>query len=392
MIETDVLIIGAGAAGMMCAIEAGKRGRAVALLDHAKKPGEKIRISGGGRCNFTNTRCSAKHFISSNPHFAKSALAQYKAQDFINLVNSYNIGWHEKSLGQLFCNNRSSDIIEMLLSELDMANVDLLLEQRVNEIRHADGFFYVHCEDRTLKASSLVIATGGKSIPKMGATGFGYNIARQFGLNVGETRPALVPFTFDPDRLTAMRKMAGLSFDCTVRCGKTEFSEAALFTHRGLSGPAMLQISSYWREGMEIFVKFSKADAILSKFDVARKTKGKQEVHNWLAEFFPAALAKFICSEAEIDSRIAELSKSDIARLKMVLTQWQIKPAGSEGYRTAEVTLGGVDTNELNSRDMQSKKMPGLFFIGEVVDVTGWLGGYNFQWAWSSGWAAGQVV
>lgn len=392
MPNTDVIIIGAGAAGMMCAIEAGKRGRSVVLLDHAKHPGEKIRISGGGRCNFTNVNCKANNFISGNPHFVKSALAQYSAADFMTLVKRYNIAWHEKTLGQMFCDNRSTDILNMLFEELSIAGVQLLANTEITGISHDNGQYFVETDNGTHAANSLVIATGGKSIPKMGATGFGYKTAEQFGIKSTTTRPALVPFTFDQDRLKSFVKMAGTAFNCRVTLGKIGFEEAALFTHRGLSGPAMLQISSYWREGDEISICFLDAPLLPQKLAEARSKSGKLEIQNWLANFLPQNLAKFLCEEAKVSGKLGDMSKRDIENLTNVTRQWRIVPAGSEGYRTAEVTLGGIDTGELNSRTMEAKKVSGLYFIGEVVDVTGWLGGYNFQWAWSSGWAAGQVV
>jgi predicted Rossmann fold flavoprotein len=389
--STDVLVIGAGAAGMLCAIEAGRQGRKVTLLDHAKKPGEKIRISGGGRCNFTNLHCRADRFISANPHFVKSALSQYTAADFISLVERHNIAWHEKELGQLFCDNRSTDIINMLVDEMRDAGVTLLLDTKVLSVSGQKDEFITQTDAGRINSQSLVVATGGKSIPKMGASGFGYDLAEQFGVKVLETRPALVPFTFDQERLSSFKPLAGIAFQCEVKSGKASFALPALFTHRGLSGPAMLQISSFWREGDALQICFTD-NKKLSSINEAKQASGKQEVHTWLSGIFPQALAKFIALEADISGQVGNLSKSQYENLSRVLNNWIIKPAGSEGYRTAEVTLGGVDTAELNSRTMEAKKVPGLYFIGEVVDVTGWLGGYNFQWAWSSGWAAGQVV
>ncbi len=391
MTVTDVLIIGAGAAGMICAIEAGKRGRRVTLIDHARRPGEKIRISGGGRCNFTNLDCRPENFISANPHFIKSALSQFSPADFLSLVEQHNIAWREKELGQLFCDHRSTDIVNMLLDEMSDAGVALMMNTAVESVSESEDGFIVETVTGKTSCRSLVIATGGKSIPKMGATGFGYALAGQFGINVRETRPALVPFTFDRQRLDSLRPLAGIAFQCRVRSANTSFSLPALFTHRGLSGPAMLQISSYWREGDELQIAFSDA-AGLSSLSEAKNTSGKQEIHTWLATVFPDALARFLANEAGVEGRIGDLSKRRFDQLLGVLNNWTIKPAGTEGYRTAEVTLGGIDTAELNSRTMEAKKVPGLYFIGEVVDVTGWLGGYNFQWAWSSGWAAGQVV
>ncbi len=390
--ETDVIIIGAGAAGMMCAIEAGKRGRRVLLLEHNKKPGEKIRISGGGRCNFTNLNTTARNFISQNPHFVKSALAQFTAVDFIAMVDRHNIGWHEKTLGQLFCDNRSSDIINMLMDELDRADVEILTGCNITNVGFRDGKYLVNNDEQSFCADALVIATGGKSIPKMGASGFGYDIARQFGLAITDTRPALVPFTFDPKRLESFSSLVGTAFNCRASIGNISFEEAALFTHRGLSGPAMLQISSYWREGEEITIEFVEAAHHLENLNAAKQSSGKLHVHNWLADVLPKALGGYLVEHAKISGRLGDLNKQDINALRQLITDWRLRPAGSEGYRTAEVTLGGVDTNDLNSRTLEAKKQEGLYFIGEVVDVTGWLGGYNFQWAWSSGWVAGQNV
>ncbi len=376
---------------MLCAIEAARQGRKVTLLDHAKKPGEKIRISGGGRCNFTNLHCSADRFISANPHFVKSALSRYTAADFISLVERHNIAWHEKELGQLFCDNRSADIINMLVDEMRDTQVTLLLDTKVLSVSGHKDQFITQTDAGRIKSQSLVVATGGKSIPKMGASGFGYALAEQFGVKVLETRPALVPLTFDQGRLNSFKPLAGIAFQCEVKSGKTSFTLPALFTHRGLSGPAMLQISSFWHEGETLQICFTDNEK-LSSIDEAKQVSGRQEVHTWLSGIFPQALAKFIAFEADVGGQVGNLSKPQYERLSTVLNNWIIKPAGTEGYRTAEVTLGGVDTAELNSRTMEAKKVPGLYFIGEVVDVTGWLGGYNFQWAWSSGWAAGQVV
>ena len=388
---TDVLIIGAGAAGMFCAIAAGRQGRKVTLVDHAKKPGEKIRISGGGRCNFTNLHCTADRFISANPHFAKSALSQYTAADFIALVESHNIAWHEKELGQLFCDNRSTDIINMLLDEMRQVGVSVVLDTDILAVSGSKGKFITRTLAGTISSQSLVVATGGKSIPKMGASALGYTLAGQFGLKVLETRPALVPFTFVQQRLVGFKPLAGIAFQCQVKTGKISFDLPALFTHRGLSGPAMLQISSYWREGDSLQIGFGDRHKLMP-IDQAKQRSGKQQVHNWLSEIFPQALAKFIAREAGVSGPVGNLSNRQYEKLVQQLSHWIIKPAGTEGYRTAEVTLGGVDTAELNSRTLEANKVPGLYFIGEVVDVTGWLGGYNFQWAWSSGWAAGQVV
>ncbi|ASY67778.1 NAD(P)/FAD-dependent oxidoreductase [Sinorhizobium fredii] len=394
MIETqDVVIIGAGAAGMMCAIEAGKRGRRVVVIDHARAPGEKIRISGGGRCNFTNVHTGPKNFLSDNPHFCKSALARYRPQDFISLVERHGIAWHEKTLGQLFCNHSAKDIIRMLLAEMKEAGAILQLETTISAVERSASGFRVTTSAGTIDAASLVVASGGKSIPKMGATGLAYRIAEQFGLPVVETRPALVPFTLDPVQLEKLGALAGVAADAEVRFGKVAFREAVLITHRGLSGPAILQISSYWREGAEIVLRLMPDIDIASILKGMRRTGGRQAAQTALADILPRRLAQFFADEAKLAGRLlADLSDKAIDALSASIQAWTLKPAGTEGYRTAEVTLGGVDTRALDSRTMRATNIPGLYFIGECVDVTGWLGGYNFQWAWASGFAAGQDV
>ncbi|WLR96449.1 NAD(P)/FAD-dependent oxidoreductase [Shinella sumterensis] len=386
----DVVIIGAGAAGMMCAIEAGRRGRRVLVLDHAKAPGEKIRISGGGRCNFTNIHAGPKNFLSANPHFAKSALARYTPRDFLDLVARHRIAWHEKTLGQLFCDNSAKDIIAMLLAEMKAAGVELRLSTAIGGIAHDGTSFRISTEQGAIEAASLVVATGGKSIPKMGATGFAYRVAEQFGLPVIETRAGLVPLMLDPATLAAHEGLPGVAVDVAARHGKTEFREAALFTHRGLSGPAILQISSYWREGEEIGLHIRPDLDFAAIIAAARKQNGRQAVQTVLAEHIPKKLAQLVVTDLGIDGPLAELSGKRIDALVQRLRDWRFRPPASEGYRTAEVTLGGVDTAALDSRSMAAKAVPGLYFIGEAVDVTGWLGGYNFQWAWASGHAAGQ--
>ncbi|MCY1741836.1 NAD(P)/FAD-dependent oxidoreductase [Ensifer sp. SL37] len=389
--KTDVIIIGAGAAGMMCAIEAGKRGRRVAVLDHAKAPGEKIRISGGGRCNFTNIHAGPKNFLSANPHFSKSALARYTPRDFLALVEKHGIAWHEKTLGQLFCDHSAKDIIKMLLSEMRDVHADLRLETTIESVERHGAGFRVMTGEGPIEAQSLVVASGGKSIPKMGATGLAYRIAEQFGLGLIETRPGLVPLTLDPAQLEAIGELAGVAADAEARSGKTAFREAVLITHRGLSGPAILQISSYWREGQEIVLRLMPDIDIAAILKEIRRTHGKQAVQTALGDILPRRLAQFFADGAKLTGRqLADLSDKAINQLATSIQAWTIKPAGSEGYRTAEVTLGGVDTNGLDSKTMQAKAVPGLCFIGECVDVTGWLGGYNFQWAWASGFAAGQ--
>ncbi|WP_426124111.1 NAD(P)/FAD-dependent oxidoreductase [Pararhizobium sp. PWRC1-1] len=391
--QFDVVIIGAGAAGMMAAIEAGKRGRRVVVLDHAKAPGEKIRISGGGRCNFTNIHASPKNFLSANPHFCKSALARYTPHDFISLVDRYNIAWHEKTLGQLFCDDTAKDIIRMLLTEMKEARAVLRLGAQVQTVDKTVSGFRIVTADGAIDCSSLIAASGGKSIPKMGATGFAYKIAEQFGLPLVETRPGLVPLTLDPTQLESLNALAGVAVDAQVRCGKTMFEEALLITHRGLSGPAILQISSYWREGGDIRLNLLPHVDIAALLKAARKENGRQALQTALAEALPKRLAQFFTETAGLSNRpLADLSDKAIDAFCLTIKDWAITPAGSEGYRTAEVTLGGIDTKALDSRTMRARDVPGLYFIGECVDVTGWLGGYNFQWAWASGFSAGQAA
>lgn len=389
----DVVIIGAGAAGLMCAIEAGKRGRSVTLIEHAKAPAEKIRISGGGRCNFTNLHATPENFLSNNRHFAKSALKRYTQWDFIDWINSHGIAWHEKTLGQLFCDHSAKDIIAALLADLKQAGGELRLSTAVNKVsREGEDYALTLSDGSTLTCQSLVIASGGKSIPKMGATGFGYDIARQFGLDIIETRPGLVPLTFDPDTLTRFKPLAGVAVDGVACHGRTRFEEAMLFTHRGLSGPAILQISSYWREGEDIRVHIRPDLDLYTLLRDARQANGRQAVQTALAEHMPKRLAHMLVEEVGLTGNLADQSDKKLRAFADHLAAWPLTPTGSEGYRTAEVTLGGVDTDGLDSRTLQARDVPGLYFIGEVVDVTGWLGGYNFQWAWSSGWCAGQVV
>ena len=388
----DVIVLGAGAAGMMCAIRAGRRGRSVVVLDHAAAPGEKIRISGGGRCNFTNIHAGPKNFLSANPHFAKSALARFTPQDFIAMVERHGIAWHEKALGQLFCDNSAKDIIRMLTDEMQAAGAELRLRTEIGSIEKSAGGYRIHTSEGVFEASSLVVATGGKSIPKMGATGFAYRIAEQFGLPVVETRPGLVPLTLDPQLLQRLAPLSGIAAPAEIRHGKTSFREALLFTHRGLSGPAILQISSYWREGEEITVAIEPDIDILALLKKAKQASGRQSAQTALAEILPKRLAQHIVESEGITGNMADQSDKRLQQLASAIQSWRVKPSGSEGYRTAEVTLGGVDTACLDSRTMQVKTIPGLFFIGECVDVTGWLGGYNFQWAWASGHVAGEAA
>ena len=388
--DYDVTIIGAGAAGMMCAAECARRGRRTLVIEHTKKAGEKIRISGGGRCNFTNLDARPEAFISANPHFCKSALSRYDQHDFIALVDAYRIDWHEKTLGQLFCDDSAVQIIDMLLAE--MGDAELRLNCAVETVEQAVDGYRLSTSQGAVSTEALVIATGGKSIPKIGASGFGYQIARQFGLNVLETRAGLVPFTLSKDQLEAQKPLVGVAAEVNATAGGATFEEALLFTHRGLSGPAALQASSYWREGEDLVLAFGDAEEIFEHLKEARRENGRQALQTALAEGLPRALAQHLAAKIDAPDRLADMSNVKLQEIAAILTDWRIRPLGTEGYRTAEVTLGGVDTDELNAKTMEVKKAPGLYFIGEVVDVTGWLGGYNFQWAWSSGWAAGQVA
>ena len=388
----DVIILGAGAAGLMCAGVAGQRGRKVLLLEQARQPGEKIRISGGGRCNFTNLHATAANFLSANPRFCNSALAGYTQRDFIALVEAYGIAWHEKTRGQLFCDGSSRQIIDMLLEECRKAKAQLRLGVRISAISKAEGGFVVVTDQGEFRCRSLVVATGGPSIPKMGSSGFGYKIAEQFGLKIVPPRAALVPLTFDAALLAQFKEMSGVSVDAVVSCGKSRFDEALLFTHRGLSGPAILQASSYWREGQDIVIDMAPKLDVLSALKKLRGDHPRQEMATALAEFLPKRLARIIAEAAGGPERIADFSDLLLARVATEVKQWRVRPNGTEGYRTAEVTLGGVDTAELSSKTFEARSVPGLHFIGEVVDVTGHLGGFNFQWAWSSGVAAGKYV
>jgi len=388
----DVVILGAGAAGLFCGVEAARRGRSVLVVDHARRPGEKIRISGGGRCNFTNIHASPANFLSANPHFCISALKRFTAADFIARVEERGIAWHEKTLGQLFCDGSARQIVDMLTDDLAQAGGTLELSTSVDEIARSGATFELRLSTGPVSCASLVIATGGKSIPKMGATGFAYRVAEQFGLAVTETRPGLVPLTFEPNLQERIKPLAGVSTEARVAHGGTSFDEALLFTHRGLSGPAILQISSYWREGDAISVDLAPGDDVFAILREARQLAGKQEAQTVLARTLPKALAQFIVTEAAASGPLADLNDDALRRIADTVHSWTVKPSGSEGYRTAEVTLGGIDTGGLDQKTMEAKSVPGLHVIGEAVDVTGWLGGYNFQWAWSSGWAAGQAV
>jgi predicted Rossmann fold flavoprotein len=392
MEQVDVIVLGAGAAGMFAAIEAARRGRRVLVIDHAKAAGEKIRISGGGRCNFTNLGIAPDRFLSQNPRFALSALKRFTQWDFIARMDAAGIAWHEKALGQLFCDGSARQVVDMLLRDLERAGAVLWLGCAVSAVRSVAGGFAVETARGVVRAASVVVATGGKSIPKMGATGFGYQLAEQFGLPMVETRPALVPLTFAAQELEWMVPLAGVSVAGRVMAGKAGFDEAVLFTHRGLSGPAVLQASSYWREGEAVRLNLLPGQDVGAVLRAGKKDMGRAALRTVLGRLLPERLARHLEAASGIVAPMAEISGTDLERVAAMITDWRLMPVGSEGYRTAEVTLGGVDTAALDGRTMMAKGVPGLFFVGEVVDVTGWLGGYNFQWAWSSGWAAGQVA
>ena len=396
--SVDVLVVGAGAAGMMCAVEAGRRGRRVLVVDHAARPGEKIRISGGGRCNFTNLGCGPANFLGENPRFATSALRRFTQHDFVKRVDGAGIAWHEKTLGQLFCDGSAKQVVAMLTHDMAEAAVDLRMKTGVDRLsRSGDGWSVGLSDGSEIAAAALVVATGGKSIPKMGATGWAYEVARRFDIRVTDTRPALVPLTFEAGLLETLAPLAGVAVDARVASApadkgrKARFDEAMLFTHRGLSGPAVLQISSYWREGEAIVASMAPGLDVFAALKVARADNGRQAVHTALAHIVPRRLAEHVCAREGVSGNLADLSDKLLQRLDQAINAWSVKPVGSEGYRTAEVTLGGIDTAALDQQTMQTRAVPGLYFIGEAVDVTGWLGGYNFQWAWSSGWAAGQA-
>jgi predicted Rossmann fold flavoprotein len=382
----DAIILGAGAAGLMCAAIAGQRGRRVLLLDHAPEVGKKILISGGGRCNFTNIHTAPDRYLSANPHFAKSALGRYTAQDFLALVERHRIAWHEKTLGQLFCDGSARQVVDMLLDECAQGQVEIRTGHPAGEIAHADGRYRVG----DAEAPALVIATGGPSIPKMGATGFAYDLARRFGLKVVEPRPALVPLTLPPDQ-ALFRELSGVATDVIARAGKAAFPEAALFTHRGLSGPAILQISSYWRHGEPIHIDFlpgRPANWLIH----AKRAHPRTTLRKTLADALPGRLAETLAEQLALPGELANLPDRKLQDAERRLAGWPFLPNGTEGFAKAEVTIGGISTAELSSQTMEARKVPGLYAIGEAVDVTGWLGGYNFQWAWASGWAAAQAL
>ena len=388
--QRDVVVLGAGAAGLMCALVAGRRGRRVLVLDHARKPGEKILISGGGRCNFTNLHCAPDRFLSANPHFCRSALARYTAQDFLALVERHGIAWHEKKLGQLFCDGSARQIVAMLVAECEAGGVEIRLQQQIGEVSRADRF-RIETARGPIEAASLVLATGGLSIPRMGATGLSHAIARRFALALTPTCPALVPLTLAAEDLARTRSLSGVSLEVVARCGPAQFPEAMLFTHRGLSGPAILQISSRWREGETIALDLlpGAAAGVLAARKRARPKAGLRGV---LGALLPQRLADALLPAPLAELPMAELPDRDLAGLEASLRRWVLSPNGTEGYAKAEVTLGGIDTASLSQRTMAARDVPGLFVIGEAVDVTGWLGGYNFQWAWASGFCAGEAA
>ena len=389
----DAIILGAGAAGLMCGIEAARRGLRVAVLDHATRPAEKIRISGGGKCNFTHLEASPKTYLSNNPAFCISALKRFTPWDFLDRVTARGIAYFEKTEGQLFCERSAQDIIDMLLGDLEAAGGELWLNTRVDSVWKAD-LFELKTSEGVVRARQLVVATGGLSIPKMGATPLAYEIARQFGHDIVETRAGLVPFTLGDDKLKAFDGLSGVSLTARVTCGKTSFTDGFLFTHRGLSGPACLQISSYWRPGQALEIDLLPGTDILTEFTRRKTERGKQTLGNALAEYLPRRLGDRLIelNQLQLESRVADLPNASLKRLSDAINRWTFVPLGTEGYRTAEVTVGGVDTRGLSSQTMESQVCPGLYFIGECLDVTGWLGGYNFQWAWASGWACGRAL
>ncbi|MEI6161701.1 MAG: NAD(P)/FAD-dependent oxidoreductase [Roseococcus sp.] len=387
----DVIIIGAGAAGLMSAIRAGQRGRRVLLLDHAEAPGKKILISGGGRCNFTNRDIRPERFLSANPAFARSALSRYTARDFLGLIEKHRIAWHEKTLGQLFCDGSARQVVAMLLAEAEAVGVTLRLETRVTEIiRGVD--FTVTTDRGVFNAASLVLATGGLSIPKMGATGFAYDAAKRFGLPLVERRPGLVPFAFGGEELALMQPLAGVALPVVAKAGRVKFPEAMLFTHRGLSGPAILQISSYWNPGDAIALDLLPGQDAVSLLLAAKRARPRVEPRTALGDLLPTRLAQALAERHLPGARMADLPDRALTNLANLLKSWTLTPSTTEGYAKAEVTLGGVDTEALSQQNLMAKSVPGLFVVGEAVDVTGWLGGYNFQWAWASGWAAGEAA
>ena len=393
-IDTDVIVIGAGAAGLMCAATAGYRGKSVTVVDMGKKPGRKILISGGGRCNFTNENANPDNYLCQNPHFAKSALSRYSAQDFIELVDRHGLEYHHKTLGQLFCNNSAQDIVDILMTECDWAGVNVEMRSEVLAVEKTDSGYIVKTSGNNYQCGSLIVASGGLTMPKLGASPIGYKIAEQFGLNVLPTTAALVPFTLHDHDKQRFDGLSGISVDCLVTAENgTSFRENILFTHRGLSGPAILQISSFWHAGQAVSIDLLPDTPIAALITQWRQNSPQKSLKNLLATVLPKRFVEMLINNKEVtDKAINQLSNDEITYLTQYLHHWQIKPNGTEGYRTAEVTLGGVDTDELSSKTFEAKKSKGLYFIGEVIDVTGWLGGYNFQIAWAQGVACGQAV
>lgn len=392
MTQYDVVIIGAGASGLMCAATAGYRGRSVLVIEHTKKVGRKILMSGGGRCNFTNIHNGPANFLSQNPHFCKSALSRYKAQDFIDLVDRHGVEYHEKTLGQLFCNESSKEILRVLMTESEWAGNEIRTELSVNGIEPQEEGYLLQTSSGPIKAESVVIATGGLSIPNGGATSFAYDIAEQFDLKVLPKTAALVPFTLQPKEKEVLKELSGVSHKVKATIGKTSFVESMLFTHRGLSGPAILQISSYWQPGGEVEIDLFPEFDLLAWLKEQREARPKAEITTIMAQQMSKRMAQILCQLFGFSGIMGNQSNKDLDAINSAFREWKIKPSGTEGYRTAEVTLGGIDTNEINQKTMEAKKAPGLYFIGECLDVTGHLGGHNFQWAWASGFAAGQVV
>jgi predicted Rossmann fold flavoprotein len=391
--QTDVVIIGAGASGLMCAIEAARRGRRVRVIDHARKAGNKIRMSGGGRCNFTNYDVSAENYLSHNPHFVKSALSRYTQWHFIERVQLHHIAYHEREHGQLFCDESAKEILDMLLAECREAAVELRLKTAVRQIkRGGEGGFLLTTDQGAVACDSLVIASGGLSIPTMGASPFGYKVAEQFGIKVWPPAAGLVPFTLHPHDKERLSPLSGIAVEAVVSCAGMSFRENVLFTHRGLSGPAILQVSSYWRPGEAVTIDWLPARDLGAELEGEKVTHPKQQLKTVLGRWLPQRLVAALLPAVLAELPMGQLSKLQLGEVQRLLQQWQIKPNGTEGYRTAEVTTGGVDCDAVSSKTMEAKAVPGLYFIGEVLDVSGWLGGYNFQWAWSSGWCAGQYV
>ncbi|OOF11875.1 hypothetical protein BZG82_02895 [Salinivibrio sp. PR5] len=394
MTEYDVIVIGAGAAGLMCAAQAGQRGRRVLVVDHAKKPGRKILISGGGRCNFTNYDVTASNFLCENPHFVKSALAQYSQWDFIGLVATHGVAYHERDHGQLFCDDSAKDIVNLLLAECDQATISQRYRCEVHDIEKEEAGFRLKLNGEPVRCQSLVVATGGLSMPKLGATPFGYQLAEQFGLKVLPTRAALVPYTLHQEDKTRFADISGVSVPCSITTESGVcFTENLLFTHRGLSGPAVLQTSSFWQPGEAVTIDLLPSESLKEVLVAMRDKHPNQTLKTSLSRLFPKRLVEVLIARDSLpDKPLKQLDDKQLDQLHHYFHQWSIAPNGTEGYRTAEVTLGGVDTHAISSKTLEARDIPGLYFIGEVLDVTGWLGGYNFQWAWSSGWVAGQYV